>query len=87
MATPNNYRRRIPATTTYVDSAVQSQSAPQSATLGYTSGVLTQVTKGGVTKTLTYQDGRLIKVVSPSTIVNLSYDSAGNLAKTTVTNA
>ena len=83
----NNYLNRNPASTTYVQSVVSSSSAPQAAVLAYTNGVLTQVTKAGVTKTLTYQDGRLIKVSSPTSIVNLSYDSAGNLSATTVTNA
>ena len=87
MATPNNYRRRIPATEAYVQTALTSSTEPKAATLGYTSGVLTTVTKDGVTKTLSYLDGRLVKVSSPSNIVTLSYDSAGNLAKTTVTNA
>ena len=87
MPVPNNYRKRVPATTDYVQSAVQSSTDPKAAILAYTNGVLTQVTKAGVTKTLTYQDGKLIKVTSPTSIVNLSYDSAGNLASTTVTNA
>jgi YD repeat-containing protein len=87
MSIPNNYRKRTPATLSQVTQIVESSTSPQSASLTYTNGVLTGVTKGGVAKSLTYQDGKLIKVTSPTSIVNLSYDSAGNLASTTVTNA